>query len=272
MKSIEGFLDGIVPERGDAASDGDAPLTWADVLVVDSAANGRTQSQRGGGARWTHRRCPACRGGERDTRTGKTCACVPVVRTAWRLTLARIPYELAHHGCAEGTRFDDGRSYAHAEGPGYLSEAANAWCDTWARGAKGPRLVGNTGAYKSSRACASTQRLIMRGVSARFVAWSAWLADYRDAIGRDADQHAARARITEPEVVWLDDIGREHATDWTREQLSLVLQERLDGKRTVALTTNLDDAALADYLGDRLWSRVRGATSVAHVVGTDGRR
>lgn len=261
MKSIEGFLDGIVPERGTIPGR-DTALTWSDVLVVNGAK----------GAEWTHPTCPVCRGGERDRSTDTTCACVPVVRTAWRLTLARIPYALAHHGCAEGTRFADGRTFAHAEGPGYGSDAARAWCDQWSSGAKGPRIVGNTGSHKTSRACASTQRLIGRGVSCRYVHWPMWLSAYREAMGRDSEQHTARARITDPMVVWLDDLGAEHATDWTREQLALVLQERLDHRRTVCITTNLEDSALADYLGDRLWSRVRGATALAHVVGTDGRR
>lgn len=262
MKSIEGFLDGIIPERNGGGDDGDAPLTWDDVLVVDGAT----------GAQWTHPRCAACRGAERDRTTLKSCACVPVVRSAWRLTLARIPYALAHHGCTEGTRFADDRRFPASLGHEYLSEAARAWCDHWTPGSKGPRIVGNAGSNKTSRACAATQRLIMRGVKCRYVLWPAWLSGYREAMGREADQHAARARIIDPDVVWLDDIGAEHATDWTREQLALVLQERLDHRRTICLTTNLEDKLLADYLGDRLWSRVRGCTSYSYTVGQDTRQ
>jgi hypothetical protein len=243
MKRIDEMLGGIVPER--ATVDGDATaLAWGDVRVEND----------GGVAKWTHGKCDACNDYERDVSTGAACGCARVRRVAWRLTLARIPYALAHHG------------------PDYCSEGARKWVDAWADGSRGVRMVGNPGSYKTSRACASVQRLVHRAVSARYVHWNQWLTRYRDAMGRPIDQHTIRARIVDPQVVWLDDLGCEYATDWTREQLALVVQERLDARRTICLTTNLEDDALADYLGDRLWSRIRGATAYSYVVGTDGRQ
>jgi RNA polymerase sigma-70 factor len=46
---------------------------------------------------------------------------------------------------------------------------------------------------------------------------------------------------------------------------------RLDDGRTTVIASNLDDAGLAEHVGDRLWSRLRGATRRAEMVGADRR-
>jgi DNA replication protein DnaC len=113
--------------------------------------------------------------------------------------------------------------------------------------------------------------LCERGISARYVSWALWLDDMRQAMGRDGDMAALKARIERPAVVALDDIGRERDTDWAQSQLDQLLERRTLGGGTVLIASNLTDEALEMHLGDRLWSRIRANTRPVVMTGKDWR-
>jgi DNA replication protein DnaC len=58
----------------------------------------------------------------------------------------------------------------------------------------------------------------------------------------------------------LDDIGADHPTgnDWAGETLTRVIENRLQGKGPTQWTSHLDEAALVDRYGPRLYSRLLG--------------
>ncbi len=238
-------MDSLADLLGDfGGGDGDdtprPPLTWSDVVQVE----------RDGACAWDTPRCGACAGVE--SVDGVRCPCAGIVARARRLTLARIPWTY------RAATLDPG-------GP------AAAWVEAWTSRSMGLRLVGPTGTGKTHRSCALVRALCDRRVSARYVLWSEWVRRYRDAIGREVDQHGMRARVLTPDVVVLDDIGRERVTEYAAELLDEVLGGRLDDGRTMVIASNLDDAGLAEHVGDRLWSRLRGATRRAEMVGPDRR-
>lgn len=71
----------------------------------------------------------------------------------------------------------------------------------------------------------------------------------------------------------LDDLGAERPTDWTAEQMyGLVNRRWLDQLPTI-VTSNLEPAALAEAVGERLFSRLIGdGAVVVKLAGKDRRR
>lgn len=220
------------------------PLSWHDVEVY------RTDD---GLCAWRAHTCPVCSGTESDTMTGERCQCAGILQRMRRLTLARIPWAYAH------ASVDD------------LSDEGRQWVEGYKPYDKGLRFLGLTGRGKTHRMLCAVRGLCERGASARYVSWALWLDDMRQAMGREGDMAALRARIEQPVVVALDDIGRERDTDWAQSQLDQLLERRVLGGATIMLASNLTDEGLEQHLGDRLWSRIRAATRPVVMTGRDWR-
>lgn len=72
-------------------------------------------------------------------------------------------------------------------------------------------------------------------------------------------------------VLFLDDLGAEKASDWVKEQLYIVINERYNWVRPVLLTTNLTVKEIADNYGDRFASRVVEMCETINYGGEDKR-
>jgi hypothetical protein len=220
------------------------PLSWHDVEL---------HKTDDGLCAWRSYTCPVCCGTESDTRTGERCQCAGIGARMRRLTLARIPWTYNH------TTMDD------------LSPEGRAWVESYQPEGKGLRFLGSTGRGKTHRMLCAVRGLCERGISARYVSWALWLDDMRQAMGRDGDMAALKARIERPAVVALDDIGRERDTDWAQSQLDQLLERRTLSGGTVLIASNLTDEGLEMHLGDRLWSRIKASTRPVVMTGKDWR-
>jgi DNA replication protein DnaC len=63
-------------------------------------------------------------------------------------------------------------------------------------------------------------------------------------------------RLTEVDLLHIDDLGAEKRSDWVLEQLYAIINERYESQRSVMVTTNLDQAALEEQIGPRTVSRL----------------
>ena len=243
MTGLDDILAGLVPDATTEAA-------GRHVLSLDGIDPSETAD---GCAAWRHGPCRACGGSEIVFPGDEPCPCVSVARIARRLTLARIPW-----------------AYRHAV-PADLADGGRAWIARYERCGRGLRFGGATGRGKTHRVIATVRGLIERGVSARYVSWAVWLSDMRQAMGREADMHTLSARITDPDVVAIDDIGRERGTEWEREQFDTLLERRTLRGATVIVASNLTDAQVEERIGDRLWSRLRHGTDPVVVAGKDWR-
>lgn len=80
------------------------------------------------------------------------------------------------------------------------------------------------------------------------VVWRDMLGEMRRMIGEpDAGALVERAR-TVP-VLALDDVGAERPTDWARDELAQLVEERYQHRRPTIVTSNYDPAELARRLG-----------------------
>jgi len=74
------------------------------------------------------------------------------------------------------------------------------------------------------------------------------------------------------DLVVLDDIGAEKATDWVAERLYAIVDVRYRMKRATIFTSNCSEKQLQDQLGGRIVSRIYEMTEQVPVAGPDHRR
>jgi DNA replication protein DnaC len=74
------------------------------------------------------------------------------------------------------------------------------------------------------------------------------------------------------DLVVLDDIGAEKATDWVAERLYAIVDVRYRMKRATIFTSNCSEKQLQDQLGGRIISRIFEMTEQVPVIGPDHRR
>lgn len=79
-----------------------------------------------------------------------------------------------------------------------------------------------------------------------------------------------RARYDD--LVILDDIGAEKATDWVAERLYSIIDTRYRMERATIFTSNLSEKKMQDRLGGRIVSRIYEMTEQVPVIGPDHRR
>lgn len=122
-------------------------------------------------------------------------------------------------------------------------------------------LTGPVGTGKTHLAAASFRMHVDDG-SFLPLWWSAadWLAALRESFGHEgatARSEDAEAVRTCP-ILYLDDLGAERVTEWSRSSLWSVLSYRWDNMLATCVTTNLDRGAM-EQLDARLASRLFGA-------------
>ncbi|MDX6449239.1 MAG: replication protein DnaC [Gaiellaceae bacterium] len=65
-------------------------------------------------------------------------------------------------------------------------------------------------------------------------------------------------RLTEVDLLQIDDLGAEHRTDWVLEQLYSIINARYAERRATIFTTNLSRDELSTQIGERIVSRLEG--------------
>jgi DNA replication protein DnaC len=63
-------------------------------------------------------------------------------------------------------------------------------------------------------------------------------------------------RLTSVDLLHIDDLGAEKSSDWVLEQLYALINERYETRRSIVVTTNLDQPRLEDQIGSRTVSRL----------------
>lgn len=117
-----------------------------------------------------------------------------------------------------------------------------------------------------------------RRVSVAAYSWPEVLWTLRQGYGNEALAERGREVVQAlrfADVAFMDDLGAENITDsnsgWLQETLFVILDHRWNAVKSTILTTNKDPEGLADYLGDRLASRVLGMCKVIKLDGKDRR-
>jgi len=85
------------------------------------------------------------------------------------------------------------------------------------------------------------------------------------------DAPAIIDKMLKAPILFLDDLGAEKASDWVKEQLYIVINDRYNWKKPVMATSNLEISEIAEHYGDRFTSRLVEMTDVIKLAGADRR-
>jgi DNA replication protein DnaC len=137
-------------------------------------------------------------------------------------------------------------------------------------------LSGPVGCGKTHLAIGLGQLACALGYAVTFVRLPEWFQQLRDSYN---DSHRARASertllqtLYEADLLILDDLGAERASDWGRERLLLVVDHRWNQRLPNIITTNETPDTLAQTLGERTLSRLYGDALAITLSGEDYRQ
>jgi len=110
-------------------------------------------------------------------------------------------------------------------------------------------------------------------VISRFVEVPALLAEIRSGFnaGRSAETSPMQM-IEQADLLILDDLGAERVTDWVREQLYLVINERYSQMKPTVITTNDSLEELEENVSQRTVSRIMDMCDGILLTGEDYRK
>lgn len=139
----------------------------------------------------------------------------------------------------------------------------------WAVASGPPNLVltGPVGAGKTYAACAACRSKVEAGNTLEF--WP--VVRLLDHLRPGRDEGDPYNQVVESDLLILDDLGAERASEWTAERLYAIVNDRWLTERTTIATTNLNPPQLISAVGERLASRLLGGATTARISGHDRR-
>lgn len=142
--------------------------------------------------------------------------------------------------------------------------------EAWLQGSSWLVLRGPYGRGKTGLLVAVVRQFVEQGKSALFRTVPDLLGTLRQTYSGDGREGELLRALYAVDVLALDDLGADRATDWAQETLFKLLNKRHDEHKRTLISTNLDLNGLAKHLHERNWERVREMTGRFGVVLVDG--
>jgi DNA replication protein DnaC len=147
---------------------------------------------------------------------------------------------------------------------------------------RGLLFMGTCGVGKTHLSVAILQELIeKKGVSCLFYELGTLLKEIQNSYNPDAQTSEVKVlkRVIEAEVLVVDELGAMKPTDWVRDTMMQVINNRYNCKKLTIFTTNYTDVrrtqseeTLEDRIGARLRSRLYEMCKTVIIEGEDFRR
>lgn len=159
-------------------------------------------------------------------------------------------------------------SYAEVSGRHALVDQLKAWVS----GERWLLLTGDVGVGKSGIAASLLSAWLRSGQAGLHVSmpmfFSRIRATYRDN-GDPLDELDVLGAVVSVPLLVLDDLGVVSLSEWGREKLYTLIDQRAAGGHRTIITSNLrvPDGSLEAYLGSRIWDRIRGLADVVNITG-----
>ena len=122
---------------------------------------------------------------------------------------------------------------------------------------RGIWFVGDVGTGKTTLAMLVSKAAIESGRSVAIYSLPRLLGVLRESMTSEEGLQRLVDDLSQVDLLHLDDLGAERATEWVLEQLYAIVNARYEEERSLVITTNLDPDALAEQLGPRIVSRIR---------------
>jgi DNA replication protein DnaC len=120
-------------------------------------------------------------------------------------------------------------------------------------------LMGDVGTGKTSLAMLVSKAAVEAGHTVAIYSLPRLLSRIRRTYDAEAGEQSYLEffeRLTEVDLLHIDDLGAEKRSDWVLEQLYAIVNERYETQRSVVGTTNLRQEELEEQIGPRTVSRL----------------
>ena len=145
------------------------------------------------------------------------------------------------------------------------------WIEKGERTTEWLYLYGQSGSGKTYMAMLFAKIALLRELSVFFISVPEMLERLRPNEDDPSDRQRVKKMLKRCDLLILDDIGQEKASQWVREQLYIYINSRYgDGKRII-FTSNFDVSKLRDTISVPVYSRVVGKSICIPVNGEDKR-
>jgi DNA replication protein DnaC len=187
-------------------------------------------------------------------------------KTAALLEKSEMPERLSRSTLA---RFDPSFSPAAARGLAAVRDYLAAWKEMRQEG-RGLYLVGGVGCGKTHLAAGMARVLMEEHYVPTLFHTAPGLLD-RLRPSEDSDREAWAAWAMNAELLVLDDLGVEKATEWAKERLFVLVNHRYRRSLPTVYTSNLGPGELGRHLGERTLSRIAETCRFVELAGPDHR-
>jgi DNA replication protein DnaC len=136
---------------------------------------------------------------------------------------------------------------------------------------RGLWLVGPVGTGKTTLAMLVSKGALKAGRSVAIYSLPRLLNEIRDAHRAERSHVELLDRLTEVDLLHIDDVGAERTTDWVLEELYSIVNARYEDQRSMIITTNLDYDELEAQVSARTASRLAEMCDQLPVHGVDRR-
>lgn len=109
-------------------------------------------------------------------------------------------------------------------------------------------LEGSNHTGKTHLITAATNELSRRGVYVRMALISTIYSTIKEAYDRGAPEYLYKEIYTKPDILVIDDLGKERVTDWTVSTLFDLIDARYRNGKVTAITTNYNRKSLVEKL------------------------
>ncbi len=139
---------------------------------------------------------------------------------------------------------------------------------------RGLWFYGGVGTGKTTLAMLVSRHALDAGRTVAIYSLPRLLAEIRETYESDARGAYTHLldRLTEVDLLHVDDLGAEKTSPWVLEQLYAIVNARYEAEQAMLVTTNLERDALAEQIGERTVSRLEEMCEVCPLFGRDQRR
>lgn len=139
---------------------------------------------------------------------------------------------------------------------------------------RGLWLFGDVGTGKTTLAMLVSQLALEAGRSVAIYSLPRLLAEIRTTFDGSGERSytALLERLTDVDLLHVDDVGAERSSPWVLEQLYAIVNARYEEERSMVITTNLKRDALCEQITERTVSRLEEMCEVLPLFGADARR
>lgn len=132
-------------------------------------------------------------------------------------------------------------------------------------------ILGGYGSGKTHLAAAIANNLTQKGIPVLFGTFSEHLEHIREEFDTNGKRKYLSMMKTVSMLV-IDDLGKEKKTEWSEQILFDVINYRYEHLLPFVLTTNMDEAALGNYIGGAVYSRMCEMCTAVKTAGRDHRQ